>query len=170
MTANRSDLFPPSTTVGVYPAGAITPGEAPRSAALTTAATDSAGAFSATNAAILSGTRYALAAQVDGQWRHAFVRSTLDIFDSGTFTATGDTTNGSVTVSNASASAGSIQAGMRITGSGIPSGTRIQTVSGATLTLTAAATVTASGVTLRGDSAYVWRAKLRRRRAALGTA
>lgn len=93
----------------------------------------------------------------------------LRVPDGGTFTATGDTTSGSATVLNASASAGTIQAGMRISGSGIRAGTYIISVNSTTLTLSATATATATGVTLLGDGAYVWRAKVRRRRAAAGT-
>lgn len=165
----RSDVFPPGTTVSVRPYGSKVDGQAPGGAELATGMVDSAGVLEITDSDIVSGTRFVLYAAVGGEHRYLNVRSTLDIHDAGTFTATGDTISGSTTVSNVSASVGSVQAGMRITGTGISAGTRVHSVSGATVTLTAAATATATGVTLRGDSAYVWRAKVRRRRAALGT-
>lgn len=165
---NRSDLWPVGTSVGIYPAGSQTDG-APGAPAIASATVAADGSLTVTNAGILSLTAYVAAAQVSGTWRYARVRSTLDTHDAGTFSATGDTTNGSATVANASASAGTIQAGMRISGPGIPAGTTILTVSGGTLTLSANATATATGVALAGEGAYVWRAKLRRRRVALGT-
>jgi hypothetical protein len=168
--AQRSDLFPPGTTVSVRPHGSKRDGGVPAGAELASGTVDSTGLLEITDSDIVSYARFVLYASVGGEHRYCNVRSTLDIHDAGTFTATGDTTSGSTSVANASASAGSIQAGMRVTGSGIPAGTRIHSVSGATLTLTAAATATATGVTLLGDGAYAWRAKVRRRRAALGTA
>jgi len=60
-------------------------------------------------------------------------------------------------------------AGQFITGPGIPAGTRILSVSGDTLTLSAAATATASGVALVAYGAQVWSAVVRRRRIAMGT-
>jgi hypothetical protein len=61
---------------------------------------------------------------------------------------TGDTTNGSPTVSNIASTAG-MYSGQAISGSGIPASTRILTVDSATaITLNANATATASGVTL----------------------
>jgi hypothetical protein len=168
-TINRSDLWPVGTSVGIYPAGAHNPGGSPGAAAIASGVVDAAGALSVTDAGILSGTQYVAAASVGGEWRYAKLRSTLDTFDKGVFTATGDTTSGSATVANASASAGTIQAGMRISGAGIPGGTYILAVSGGTLTLSAAATASATGVALSGESAYSWYAKLRRRKIAIGT-
>lgn len=166
---SRSDLWPVGTVVGIYPAGAHNPGAAPTAAAIATGTVDAAGALSVTNAGILSGTSYLAYASVGGEHRYARVRSTLDTHDRGVFTATGDTTSGSATVSNASATVGTIQAGMRISGPGIPPGTEILNVSGGTLTLSDKATATAIGAALAGESAYAWRAKLRRRKIAIGT-
>jgi hypothetical protein len=140
----------------------------PSGAEIASGTVDAAGALSVTDAAILSGTAYALYASVGGEHRYAIARSTLDIFDGGTFTATGDT-DGTATLLNVSASAGTVQAGMRITGPGIRPGTRILSVSGGTVVMDSTATATATGVTLRGDGAYAWRAKLRRRKIAIGT-
>lgn len=169
VTLRRSDLFPVATSVGIYPAGAKIPDHVPVGSAIASAAVDAAGVLNVSNAGILSGRAHVAYALVAGEHRYATVRSTVDVFDAGTVAGTGDTTNGSATVSSTTVSLGAFQAGMRITGPGIPAGTFILTVSGATLTLSAAATATASTVVLRGDGAYAWRARLRRRRVAMGT-
>lgn len=156
------------TSVGAYPDGPVTDG-APSGAAIASATVAADGSLTITDAGVGSGKAYICAAQVSGTWRKARARSTLDIYDAGTFTATGDTTSGSETIENASASAGTIQAGMRISGIGIPANTYILTVSSGTLVLTAKATANGTGVTLRGDGAYAWRARVRRRRALIGT-
>ena len=65
--------------------------------------------------------------------------------------------------------AAAFQAGQVITGPGIPAGTTILSVSGDTLTLSAAATATASQVALTAYGAQVWSARVRRRRIAIGT-
>lgn len=80
-----------------------------------------------------------------------------------TIDVTSDLTAG--TVSRAAA----FQAGQVITGPGIPAGTRILSVSGDTLTLSAAATATASQVALTAYGARAWSAVVRRRRVAMGT-
>lgn len=169
LTINRSDTFPVGTSVAAIAEGGINPGGPAKAATIASATVGSDGALSITDAGIVSGTMYGLYASVGGEHRYLRARSTLDVFDTGTFTATGDTTASSATVLNASASSGAIQAGMRISGTGIPANTYILTVASTTLTLSTAATATATGVTLKGDGAYTWRAKVRRRRAAIST-
>ncbi len=167
--SQRSDVFPPGTTVSVRPYGSKADGAAPVGAELASGTVDSAGVLEITSGPVSSYTRYLLYTNAGAEHRYLNVRSTLDIFDPGTFTATGDTTSGSAVLANVTASAGAVQAGMRITGPGIRPGTRIFSVSGGSVTMTATATASATGVTLRGDGAYTWQAKLRRRRQALGT-
>jgi hypothetical protein len=169
LTTARSDVFPVGTTVSVRAVGAKRDGQAPVGPELASGTVDAAGLLSITDSDIVSGTAFALYALVGAEHRYLIARSTLDLFDSGRFVATGDTTSGQPTIANASASSGTIQAGMRISGAGIRPGTFIQSVSGGTLTLTATATATATGVTLHGEGAYTWRARMRRRRIAIGT-
>jgi hypothetical protein len=171
ITVNRADVFPVGQSVGVYPPNAVSAGHdsAPGAAAIVSATVDSAGQFSATNAGIDSGKTYVLAASVGGSWRYLRARSTLDKFDAGTATGTADTTSGQPTLANASASAGTFQPGQIITGPGIRPQTRILSISGATLTLDATATATATGVAVQAYGAGAWRAKVRRRKVALGT-
>ena len=63
------------------------------------------------------------------------------------FQATGATTSGTAQVTGLSYTSG-ISAGQSVTGSGVPSGTTVLTLSGSTLTLSQPATQSASGVTL----------------------
>ena len=95
----RSDLFPVGTTVSVY-AGSSIPhsGGVPAGTAVASAVVDAAGNLLVDNAAILPYTSYIAHATVSGQQRYALVRSTLDRFDNGSGTGTGDTTNNSATV------------------------------------------------------------------------
>lgn len=62
-------------------------------------------------------------------------------------TPTGDTTNGSAVITALSAMT-SIGIGCTVTGAGIPGGATIVAISGSTITISAAATATAAGVTL----------------------
>lgn len=171
ITVTRPDVFPASTSVGVYPPHSVPAGSdtAPGAAAIVSATVDAAGQFSATNAGIESGKTYILAASVGGSWRYLRARSTLDKFDAGTAVGTGDTTNNSVTVSNAAASSGTFQAGQIIAGPGIPAECRIKSISGGTITMDCKAIATATGVALSAYGAGAWRAQLRRRRVAIGT-
>lgn len=75
-------------------------------------------------------------------------------------TATGDTTNGSSTITNVATTGGTapLKVGMYVTGAGIPASTKIATVSGTSITLVngntlvaATATATATGVALTGS-------------------
>jgi hypothetical protein len=68
-----------------------------------------------------------------------------------TNTGTGDITNGSPTVLNAS---GSWAIGNNISGAGIPAATTVTNVVGTTLTMSANATATATGVTITDSLAY----------------
>ena len=63
---------------------------------------------------------------------------------------TGDTTSGSTSVTSVSSTAG-VTVGMPITGAGIPAGTTVAAVGVGTLTLSQAATATATGVALTVD-------------------
>lgn len=172
VTVNRADVFPVGQSVGVYPPNSV-PADgsgAPGSAAIVSATVDGAGQFSATNAGIESGKTYILAASVGGEWRYLRARSTLDSHDAGTAVGTGNTSNGTDTILSATASSGTFQAGQILTGPGIPPLCKIKDVSGGTLTLDCKATATGTGVALQAYGAGAWRAKVRRRRASLGTA
>lgn len=250
ITLNRSDLFPVGTTVGIYASPIPQSGGLPGNAAITTAVVDAAGLLTVDHASILPYTGYVAYASVGGEHRYARVRSTLDTFDTGGGSGTGDTAT-NTTVSNAginyqtlgavtaaaatdlftrtahglaagdavrftaltggtgitagktyfviasgitandfrvSATLGgatidvtsdltagtvhratAFQAGQFITGPGIPAGVRILSVSGDTLTLSAATTATASQVAIVAYGAQTWSAKVRRRRVAMGT-
>ncbi len=62
---------------------------------------------------------------------------------------------GSTLITGVSTGAGEFQAGMKITGSGIPAGTTIKTVAGSTLTLSQAATKPGVGVALTAGSTLI---------------
>lgn len=169
ITCSRSDLFPVGSTVTVHPNGELkTDGGAPSGASVASGTVGADGALSITDSDIVSGTAFILYAAATGKMCKA--RSTLDIQDLGGATGDGDTTNGSVTVTNVGTTAGSFRAGQRIAGAGIPGGTTIANIVGTTITLSAKATATASDVALIAEGAFVWQARLRRRRVALGTA
>lgn len=169
LTCSRSDVFPPTATVTVHPLGAKRDGQAPCGAAVASGTVDAAGALSITDSDIVSGTTFELYSLVGTEHRYLRARSTLDIFDTGSAVGTGDT-NSTTALANVSASAGAFAIGQRITGPGIPAGTFLVSGSGASWVMSAAATATASSVALKADGAMVWKARLRRRRAALGTA
>lgn len=251
VSLNRSDLFPVGTSVGIYDAAQPPNGGAPHGSAIASAAIAADGSLTVDHASIPSGRQLLAYAAVSGEHRYARVRSTLDVFDTGGGTGTGDTAS-SVTVSNAGISlpfdtgavtaaavgdlftrtahgfqagdavrftaltggagitagktyyviaagltanafqvsatlggstidvttdltAGTVSraqaftAGQVITGPGIPAGTKILSVSGDTLTLSAAATATASQVALVAYGSRAWSAVVRRRRIAMGT-
>ena len=168
LTCSRSDLFPPTTVVDVLPFGGDV-GGTPKGTVLAQGTVDAAGALSITDSDIVSGKRYVLYASVGGQHRFAHARSTLDLHDGGTATGTGDTTSGDATLANVTATAGAFQIGQTITGPGIPGGTTLISGSGADWEMSAAATANGTGVALKAYGAYAWRAKVRRRRAAIGT-
>lgn len=167
----RSDLFPPTTTVGIYPPGSDRRyyDGPPTAAVIASAAVDAAGLLTVTDAGIVAGKTYVAYASVGGQHRSVTVRSTLDKFDTGRATGTGDTTNGSASLANVSATTGAFVIGQRITGPGIPPGTYLVAGSGASWTMSGKATATASTVALEGHGTYRWRAKVMQRRAAIGT-
>jgi hypothetical protein len=190
ITLARSDLFPPTTTVGIYPAGSLPPGNqspsAPGGAVIASAAVAADGTLTVTDANILSYTRYQAAAQVGGAWRYCRCRSILDAFDYGRAVGTGDTTSGSAALANVAASSGAFAIGQRISGPGIPGGTFLIAGSGAAWTMSAAATATATSAALEGNGAQVpavnlgatavpsrirtgWPAQLRQRRSIAGT-
>jgi hypothetical protein len=70
-------------------------------------------------------------------------------------TGTGDLTENLNSVTNVNTSTGTFAVGQTITGSGIPAGTRIESVSPGELNLSQSATETASGVSLQTDSVSV---------------
>jgi hypothetical protein len=185
VTVARSDLWPIGTTVSIYPAGARNAG-APAAAAIASAAVDAAGLLTVTSGSILSLTPYVAAAQVGGEWRYAIVRSTADVYDRGVAVGTGDLTSGLTTLTNVSASSGAFAVGQRINGTGIPSGTRLISGSGASWVLSTKATASGTGVALVADGARVpaanlgatavpsrystpWGAQLMQRRSIAGT-
>lgn len=169
VTLSRSDLFPVGQSVGIYPGASRCAGGPPTAAVIQSGTVDAAGALSVADAGILAGAGYVAYALVNGEHRYVQLRSTVDKFDDGGAIGTGDTSTGTLTILNASATSGSFREGQIITGPGIPPETRIFTISGATLTLDAKATASASGVALVAYGAFAWKAKVRQRQAALGT-
>jgi len=190
ITLARSDLFPVGTTVGIYPAGSMPPGSqassAPGSAAIASAAVAADGTLTVTDAGIASYTRYLAAASVNSVWNYCRCRSTLDVFDYGRGIGTGNTTSGNAALATVAASSGAFAIGQRISGPGIPAGTFLIAGSGASWTMSAAATATATGVALEGNGAQVpavnlgatavpsrirtgWKAQLVQRRSLAGT-
>jgi hypothetical protein len=163
----RSDLFPVGTSVGAYPNAtpAADHDGAPPGAPFESATVDAAGLATFTTLAV--DTPYVFAANVGG-WRKIRGRVGTPL-DSGRTVGTGDTTNGAATVANAAATTGTWRVGQRITGAGIPVGTFIKSISGATLTMTNNATATAVGVALEGHGGKSWRASVAQRRSAIGT-
>lgn len=166
---SRSDRFPVGTSVGIYAAGAARDSAPPTAAAIASGTVDAAGALSVANAGIVAGASYVAYAAVNGEHRYVTARTTADTFDAGGAAGTGTTSSGSKSVTSVSASSGSFREGQIITGPGIPPQTRIDSVSGNTLTLDAAATASAVGVALVAYGAFTPRARGRRRRAAAGT-
>jgi hypothetical protein len=186
ITAARSDVFPVGTSVGAYVAAAKNPGQAPGAPAIASASVAADGSLTITNAGIASLTPYVLAAQVNGTWQYIHARSTLDTFDRGTAVGTADTTNGSASLANVTASSGAFAVGQRINGAGIPSGTRLISGSGAAWVMSATATATASTVPVVTDGGRApaanlgataipsrastpWQVQLRQRRSIAGT-
>lgn len=152
ITVARSDLWPVGTSVGIYAAGAQNDNRAPNGAAIASASVDSAGLLTVTSGSLLSLTSYVAAASVGGVWRYARCRSTLDTFDRGTAVGT-VTTNGTTALSSVSASSGAFAVGQRISGAGIPAGTRLVSGSGSSWVMSAAATASASGVAVSAEGA-----------------
>lgn len=111
VTVNRPDLFPPGTTVALYPAGGGAPGSG----------VDRKPAGAVLAAASASGTA--------------------------------TTASGSNQLTAVTGSAWAV--GMIVTGTGIPSGTRITAVSGTTLTLSKAATAAGTAVAITGGDQVV---------------
>jgi hypothetical protein len=159
---------------------------APGAAAIASAAVAANGTLTVTDAGILSYTRYVAAANVGGTWVYARCRSTLDAFDYGRALGTGDTVSGSAALANVVATSGAFAIGQRISGPGIPGGTFLRAGSGASWTMTAAATATGTTVALEGNGAQVpaanlgatavpsrvrtgWQAQLAQRRSIAGT-
>lgn len=183
---NRSDTFPVGTTVGVYPYGAQNDDQPPRAASIATAVVASDGSLTVTSGSLSSLTRYVCGAQVGSTWRYLVARSTLDTFDKGSATGTATTTSGSAALSSVSATTGAFAIGQRVTGPGIPPGTFLIGGSGGAWTMSAAATASASGVSIEAHGARVpvavlgaavlpqtqgsrWRARVMQRRSAIGT-
>lgn len=125
-------------------------------------------AGTATFTTLTADTPYVFAALVSGTWRKTRARVGTPT-DTGRTVGTGDTTNGAATVANAAATVGTWRVGQRITGPGIPAGTLIKGISGATLTMSNNATATATGAALEGHGGLRWSAKVAQRRSAIGT-
>lgn len=164
----RSDLFPVGTTVGAYPNATPAAGYdgAPPGAATESQVVDAAG--TATFTTLTTDVPYVFAANVSGTWRKVRGRAGTPL-DTGRTVGTGDITNGAATVANAAATVGTWRVGQRITGAGIPVGTFIKSISGATLTMSNNATATTVGVALEGFGGKSWRATVSQRRNAIGT-
>jgi hypothetical protein len=164
----RSDLFPVGTTVGAYPNATPAAGHdgAPPGTATESQVVDAAG--TATFTTLTTDTPYVFSANVAGAWPKVRGRVGTPL-DSGRTVGTGDITNGAATVANAAATVGTWRVGQRITGTGIPVGTYIRNISGATLTMSNNATATTVGVALEGHRGLAWSAKVAQRRNAIGT-
>jgi hypothetical protein len=153
VSINRPDLFGASATVGIYPADAKIDGQGPASAALASGTTDSAGALSVTSGSIPSNTK--LVAYAAGTGNYCRCRSTLDVEDRGTAVGTADTTSGSANLANVTASSGAFAQGQRISGTGIPAGTRLISGSGGSWVMSTAATANGTGVAVQAEGARV---------------
>lgn len=188
VTLARSDLFPVATVVGIYPAGAQNDA-GPGAAVIATGTVDAAGNLSVTSASILALTTYVAGALVGGAWRWARLRSTLDVAELGRATGTGTLTSGSTALTSVAVATGAFAIGQRIVNApgsvGIPPGTFLIAGSGASWTMSAAATASAAGVAIEGHGATVpvavigatpvtspisrWRARVMQRRSLAGT-
>jgi hypothetical protein len=155
ITAARSDIFPVGTSVGAYVTGSKQDGGAPGSAAIASATVAADGSLSITNGGISSLTPYVLYALVGGENRYLRVRSTLDVEDRGTAAGTADTTSGSPNLANVTASSGAFAQGQRISGTGIPAGTRLISGSGGSWVMSTAATANGTGVAVQAEGARV---------------
>jgi hypothetical protein len=185
VTVSRSDLFPPATIVGVYPARTRLVGQAPSGAgAIASGTVDAAGSLTVTDPGIVQGTNYALYALVGGEHRYLRVRSTLDVHQRPVASGTFNTANGSAALTAVSPS-GSLAVGMRVTGPNIPVGRYVVSGSGTTYTLNDGSGVTAStgsafaadgavnpvavlGNTPRPGQPSTWQAQVRQRRQLAG--
>lgn len=189
-TLSRSDAFPVGTSVGIYPFTARRYGQPPTAAVIASGTVDAAGALSVTNAGILQGADYVAYAAVNGEHRYVTVRSTLDVTATGRATGTATTTSGSAALTSVSASTGAFAIGQRVAGTGIPGGTFLIAGSGGSWTMSGPASASAAGVAIEGHGANPavtggtgqigqslvpvtvstrWQAKVRQRRAAIGT-
>lgn len=186
VTLNRPDLYPASTSVGIYPAGAQVSGQPPGAAAIASGTTDSAGALSVTNAGLLSLTQYVAYALVNGEHRYARLRSTLDVMDYGRTVGTCTTSSGSASISSFSATSGAMAVGQRVVCANFPAGVYVVSGSGTAWVLSDKATASGTGVAIEGHGAQAaavnlgatavpqtqstkWAAKVRQRRAIAGT-
>jgi hypothetical protein len=167
LVLNRADVFPAGTVVGAYAgnSGGVD-GIAPPGAAAETQTVAAGGA--ATFATLTAGVPYVFHALVTGEHRRVRARIADSFADRGAALGTGNTTNGSASIASAVATSGAFVAGQRISGPGIPAGTRIHTVSGGTLTLDNKATATATGIALQAEGGRDPKARIRQRRAAAG--
>lgn len=181
----RPDIFVPGVTVGAYPVGAFVGGGVPTGSAITTAVVDAAGLAALTSGSLIAGTTYECGALVGSVWRTVRARSTADAHDRGTATGTA-TLNGTTALASVVATTGAFAIGQRVSGPGIPPGTRLFSGSGASWVMTAAATASGAGVAITADGARApvvnlgaaatpvtanttWAARVRQRRAAAGT-
>lgn len=173
----RSDIFPIGTSVGAYPASARLAGDrdaAPAAAAAVESQTvDAAG--TATFVALAADTDYLFYALVGGQHRMTRGRTKTVTGPTSVQGAQGravgvaTTTSGSAALTAVSATTGAFQVGQYVSGVGIPAGTYLIAGSGASWTMSAAATASGVGVAMEGHRAYSWRATVMRRRVAAGT-
>ena len=158
--------WPAGASVKAYPAAALTPGSdgVPAGAAAETQ-TASAGGV-ATFTTLADNTPYVLHTAGVRPVR-ARIKTSHD--ERGVATGTVNTTSGSATFSTLTATAGTWRVGMRISGPGIPRGTRIKTLSAGAGTFDRKATATATGAAVEGDGANDPKAVLMRRRHDRGT-
>lgn len=164
LVVNRPDRFPNGTVVDAYPASARKArGDLPPGGPILE--TQTVASNIATFTTLAADTPYTFYAAATGQ----YLNQRLSTTDLGKAVGTGDTTSGSAALATVAATSGTFQIGQRITGPGIPPGTFLIAGSGASWTMSDKATASATGVALEGHGAYRWRARLMRRRAALGT-
>lgn len=174
-TLNRADLFPAGTTVGAYPASSHRKGEGIPSGAATESQAVAAGG-TASFVALVADTDYVFYAKVSGQDR--FVKARVGKTATGATSIRGSlgeavgtctTTSGSAALTVVTPTTGAFSIGQTITGAGIPAGTRLIAGSGASWTMSANATASASSVPITAYGGNTWAAKIKGRRVAIGT-
>lgn len=150
-----------------YPANALAPSRdgAPAGASVETVAADAAG--TATHLTLADNTPYLL--YQASPYRVVRARVASSATDRGEAAGTVNTTNGSVSFASLAATSGAFLVGQRVSGPGIPRGTRIKTLSGGAGTFDRKATATGTGVAVEAAGGKDPLARTMRRRHDRGT-
>ena len=158
----------PGANVSAYSTLALAPsrGDAPAAGtAIETVAASAAGV--ATHVTLANDTGYVL--QQASPLRTVRARIADSVTATGRATATGTTTSGSANVTSVTATAGSVQVGQRIAGTGIHPGSRVKSFSAGTIVMTDKATASGVGVALDLSGANEPKARVLRDRDKRGT-